>query len=118
MFTYARRSQGWAGVAWHAPSGNWDGSEPGVRIPTGAVAVEFLAWGEDGGERVSFYAGNAEAGESSGALENQRLRQEPRRYRIELAAGESEDITSAFSWVAGADGEMTFYIRDIRWVAE
>ena len=117
-FTYARRSQGWAGVAWHAPSGNWDGSEPGVRIPTGAVAVEFLAWGEDGGERVSFYAGNADAGESSGALENQRLRQEPRRYRIELAAGESEDITSAFSWVAGANGEMTFYIRDIRWVAE
>ena len=108
-----------AGLVWRGtPRANWDGSEQGVRIPTGAVAVEFLAWGEDGGERVSFYAGNADAGESSGALENQRLRQEPRRFRIELAAGESEDITSAFSWVAGANGEMTFYIRDIRWVAE
>lgn len=117
-FRYRRRSQGWAGVIWHAPVGNWDGSQAGVRVPPGAVAVEFEAWGEDGRERVSFFAGNREAGEPYGALEEQRLRDEPRSYRIELEAGTSEDVTAAFSWVAAAQGDITFYVRGIRWVAE
>jgi hypothetical protein len=120
-FTLERRTQGWAGVVWHHPVNNWDGSEPGVVFATQPVAVELTAWGAEGGETLFLYAGNEAAGEPHGALPHVVLGTEPAPYRIPLAAGTSEDVTAGVQWNAAspaAGATMTFHLRGIRWVAE
>jgi hypothetical protein len=49
-------TQGWAGVVWQHPGGNW-GTQPGYLIPAGATKVSFWAKGAAGGEQVNFLAG-------------------------------------------------------------
>jgi len=121
VFTYEGKSQGWAGVIWHAPDGNWDGSQPGVRFSPGAAAVEFTAWGDAGGEVISFFAGNIDAGETHAVSQDFTLGTEPATYRLELIPGKAEDITAAFGWAAGAPSagtSMTFSVTDVRWVTK
>jgi hypothetical protein len=49
-------TQGWAGIVWQHPSGNW-GTSPGYLIPPGATKLSFWAKGAAGGEALSFFVG-------------------------------------------------------------
>ena len=117
-WTLERRGQGWGGVVWHSPANNWEAREPGVRIPSAPTAVTFTAWGEAGGEVVSFFAGNQEAGEPF-AQREVTLTDAPEAYRMELSAGTKDDISAGFGWSAASpEAGLTFYVTDIRWVRE
>ena len=55
-FEWTGGAKGWAGVFWQFPDGNW-GTAEGLAVPAGATVVRFDAWGEFGGEVVTFGAG-------------------------------------------------------------
>ena len=111
-------AQGWAGVVWLYPEGNWHGARPGVRVPAGARAVEFVAWGAAGGERVSFSVGSWEVDGFSKKLENLALEAEPQVYRIPLDAGVRDAVVYGFAWSAADPGArgFSFSVADIRWL--
>ena len=57
QFTYRHDSgEGWAGVYWQSPSGNW-GSEPGIAVAPGASAVRFVAWSSEADQVIDFLVG-------------------------------------------------------------
>ncbi|MEM1417848.1 MAG: glycoside hydrolase family 2 TIM barrel-domain containing protein, partial [Myxococcota bacterium] len=119
-FTYhgARRGEhGWAGVAWMHPQGNWRGRFPGVPVPPGAEAVELVAWGARGGERVLFSAGRGDVDGFEQTLRVE-LTTEPTTYRIRLDAGVRDEVVFGFGWRADDPGRapLTFHVADVRWV--
>lgn len=106
---------GWAGVSFQYPLNNW-GTEPGLCIGE-ADKVVFKAKGAAGGELVTFGA----AGED-GSVET--LTTEWTDYEVSVPSGyaesgESGGVASGFTWTAAsAQGDITFYVDDIRWVAD
>src|SRR6185436_4410367 len=55
--TYTPTGPGdWAGGDWQYPVNNW-GDGAGLVIPAGATQVSLVAWGDAGGEKVSFNVG-------------------------------------------------------------
>ena len=119
-FTYRggrRAEHGWAGVAWMHPRDNWSGRAPGVPVPSGAEAVELVAWGAQGGERVTFAVGSGAVDGFEQTLRVE-LSPEPTRYRLRLDAGVREDVVYGFAWTAmnpGPEG-LTFHVAAVRWV--
>lgn len=114
----------WAGVVWQDPVNDW-GDEDGGFDVSGAKALEFWARGDAGGEVVNFGFGVLGADKKhpdsgSGELKDVRLTNEWKKYRIEL--GEDVDlkrIKTGFFWsLAGIGKPITFYLDDIRYVAE
>ena len=119
-FTYhgERDSEhGWGGVAWMHPRDNWDGRAPGVPVPPGAEAVELVAWGARGGERVTFAVGSGAVDGFEQTLRVE-LTTEPTTYRVRLDAGVREDVVFGFAWSARNPGPepLTFHLADVRWV--
>lgn len=55
-FTWTPGSDGFAGVWWQYPEGNW-GDADGLEVPAGVSAITFWAWGKNGGEKVEFLSG-------------------------------------------------------------
>lgn len=116
-FVYDRKSQGWAGVVWHHPDQNWKGRKPGVRFVTRPSAVTFTAWGDRGGEYVTFASGNR--GVDGFEVSDQiALTTEPTLYRLELAGADIRDVAYGFSWTVGADptGRLAFQVADVSFV--
>lgn len=118
-WTLERRGQGWGGAVWHTPVDNWEATEPGVPLASAPTAVTFTAWGEAGGEVITFFAGNQTAGEPYAELE-QSLTTTPERYRMALTPGTKADITAGFGWSAASPEApgLTFHVADIQWVAD
>ena len=59
IWTKGPNTRGWAGVMWQYPEGNFNDPDQGFPVPAGARTVQFYAWGAQGGEVVTFSAGNA-----------------------------------------------------------
>ncbi|MEL7370592.1 MAG: glycoside hydrolase family 2 TIM barrel-domain containing protein [Myxococcota bacterium] len=117
-FEVRRGTQGWSGVVWHHPEGNWKGDRPGIRIPASARFVTFKAWGARGQERVNFAVGNQEVD----GLEMSRsivLTSTPTSYRLDISGYTWSDIAYGFLWTAApeADEVLQFYVADITWTA-
>lgn len=119
-FTYRRPAtggEGWAGVVWHHPDGNWAGDADGVPVEPGAVAIEFAAWGVEGGEVITFSAGNEDV---DGFVTSERitLTATPTTYRLTMAGHRYEDVVYGFGWTARAPTDaMTFHVADVQWSA-
>ena len=117
--TYKDR-QGWAGVAWLNPAGDW-GSAPGGRDLSGARALSFWARGETGAERVTFKLGILSAEKphpdsATATLGPVTLGSRWRRYEIPLAGKDLSRIKSGFVWTVEASGRpVTFYLDDIQY---
>jgi hypothetical protein len=48
----------YAGIYWQYPANNWGTTSlPGQTLPAGAKSLSFWAWGEKGGETLTFFAG-------------------------------------------------------------
>ena len=108
---------GWGGVVWQYPDGNW-GAQPGLQISPGATAIQFTAWGQMGGEAVTFGAGyganSADGFEvSTGALI---LTSEPTQYEISLEGAVYETVASGFNWTTESPVDSVFFVGDIQWV--
>jgi hypothetical protein len=117
--TYTPTGPGdWAGVDWQYPTNNW-GSGDGLVIPAGATQVSFVAWGDVGGEKVSFNVGygsgsSDQFGVSSG---DRFLTTEPLRFSIDLSgiAYTCSSVRMGFGWVAAGGTTFTFHVADVRW---
>lgn len=114
--------EGWAGVVWQDPPGDW-GDKAGGRDLRGATWLTFWARGERGGETVSFEFGLLDRDKkfpdsAKGKLEKVVLGQEWMRYRIALADKDLQRIKTGFAWIASATGKpLTFFLDDIRYEA-
>jgi hypothetical protein len=116
-FTWTPGPARWATVYWQSPANNW-GSQPGYPMPRGARSISFYAWGERGGEAVSFGAGMDGQDSFKIASPHITLGTEPRRYTLTLSdVNYGSDVISAFMWSmnASSGAAQTFYVDDIAW---
>ncbi|MFK7788540.1 MAG: glycoside hydrolase family 2 TIM barrel-domain containing protein [Phycisphaeraceae bacterium] len=114
----------WAGVVWQDPINDWGDAAGGYDL-SGATALEFWARGDKGGEVVTFGFGLLGADKKhpdsgSGELKEVRLTDAWRKYRVEI--GQSTDmkrIKTGFYWTLAGQGKpVTFYLDDVRYVAD
>ncbi|MCO6455314.1 MAG: hypothetical protein J5I93_08435 [Pirellulaceae bacterium] len=114
----------WGGVLWQSPANDWEGKLPGGLDLSGAGALEFWARGAAGGETVNFVVGSSgTAGpyRDSAKLElnDVRLTTEWQKLRIPLDKADLRRIKAGFGWsLAGQGKPVTFYLDDVRYVAE
>ncbi len=114
------KSNGWAGIYWQYPAGNW-GTSPGYQIEPGATQVSFWAWGDAGGETLSFFAGIEEADGFHTEVTDVVLTTTPTRYYLNLRNKTYDTVVGAFGWSSGtSDGTspVSFTIDDIQWQNE
>jgi hypothetical protein len=115
-----RDKDGWAGVVWQHPQGDW-GERAGGWDLTGAKQLTFWARGDQGGEVVSFEFGLIGKDKrfpdtAKGKLADVKLTARWQRYSIDLAGKDLTRIKTGFCWVVGGSGQpMTFYLDDIRY---
>lgn len=114
----------WAGVVWQDPINDWGDLEGGYDL-SGAVALEFWARGDRGGEVVNFGFGvlgrdKKHPDSGQGELKELRLTDEWGRYRIEIGKDvDMRRIKTGFFWsLAGQGRPVTFYLDEVRYVAE
>lgn len=121
--SYAAADQ-WAGVVWQDPINDWGDAAGGYDL-RGAKALEFWARGEEGGEVVSFGFGllgsdKQHPDSGKGELKEVRLTDQWRRYRVEISSDtDLQRIKTGFYWTLAGQGQpLTFYLDDIRYVAD
>jgi hypothetical protein len=114
----------WAGVVWQDPINDWGDAAGGYDL-SGATALEFWARGEQGGEVLEFGFGVLGSDKKypdsgSASLKGVRLTDDWRKYRIELDdSTDLQRIKTGFFWsVAGQGKPVTFYLDEIRYVAD
>ncbi|MFN3202082.1 MAG: family 16 glycosylhydrolase [Bradymonadia bacterium] len=117
-FVYTPGMNGWGGVFWQSPQGNW-GDDPGYLLPQGATRLQFTAWGAAGGERVSFQSGYGAADGYSVSTEFIELTNTPTTYTLDIAGVPYTDIAGGLAWFTeAADGPVEFYIDDLQFLAD
>jgi hypothetical protein len=105
----------WGGVVWQYPANNWGGM-PGFAMPAGCGQVRFRAWGQTGGEKVSFLVGLGAGGPDKFQQRlDVTLGAQPALYVLGVRGAYRDKVVSAFGWVTGAAAAQTFYIDDITW---
>lgn len=90
-------------------------------VQQGATAVTFVAWGEAGGEQLSFGAG-LDSLDGASDVQPFTLTTEPTRYTVSFVdlLGYDE-VFSPFTWSAVNDNNpdgFTVYVDDIEWIME
>jgi hypothetical protein len=113
---YRRGPEGWAGVYWQCPDGNW-GDRPGMAM-IGASGIAFLARGEQGGEVVEFKSGGIkgvyrDSFERSTGQVALSSRWQP--YLINLVGADLSSVIGAFAWAAPSPqgGHIVFFIAEL-----
>lgn len=119
-----KSTQAWGGVLWQSPENDWDGKLPGGLNFSGATKLEFWVRGESGGEKVNFVLGGTGGSAtyrdtSKAELANVTLTKEWQKKVISLEGKDLSRIKTSFGWsLAAQDKPVTFYLDDIRFVAE
>ena len=109
----------WVGVAWQHPVNDW-GDRPGGYDLTGAKKLTFWARGKEGGEKLDFAVGLLGSDKpypdtAKAELKGVKLKQEWKRYSIDLKDADLTRIKTPFVWTLGGRGRpVTFYLDDIR----
>ncbi len=114
---YSPGPEGWAGVYWQYPDGNW-GEQPGISL-VGAGEITFLARGANGGEVVEFKSGGIHGQYSDSfekSLGNVALTKEWKTYSIDLRGESLTSVIGVFAWIApAATGEpVSFWLADLQ----
>ncbi len=112
-------SQGWGGVVWQSPAGDW-GDRPGGYDLTGAKRLSFWARGDTGGEVVTFQFGIIPADKKFSDTAKGELKvtlgKEWKQYDIPVTGKDLSRIKTGFVWTAAAAGKpFAFHLDDIRW---
>jgi hypothetical protein len=117
-FVWTPGAMGWAGIFWQYPDGNW-GATPGLTIAPGATRITFYAWGELGGETVSFFAGMDGIDGFSVKKADVVLTTTPTAHTMDLTGSIYSRVVGGFGWttggIAGQTAPVTFYVDDIQW---
>jgi hypothetical protein len=115
------QGQGWAGIFWQNPPGNWGEKKGGYNI-TGAAKLTFWARGEKGNEKIKAF----KVGGISGSYADSDvvsygpvlLKKEWRQYTINLKNKDLSYISGGFCWVATSADNPTgivFYLDEIKY---
>ena len=113
-------SQGWGGVVWQSPAGDW-GDRGGGYDFTGAKKITFWGRGQNGGEVVNFEFGVLPKEKkfhdtAKGSLPKVTLTKEWQRFEIPVTAPDLSRIKTGFVWTLASPGHpVVFYLDDIRW---
>jgi hypothetical protein len=113
----------WAGVAWQHPANNWGDQDGGFNLE-GANALEFLARGAYGGEKVSFGVGllgkdRAFPDSSKTEIKDVVLSDQWQRFVVPLEGKDLSSIkTGFFISLAGRRKPVTVYLDTIRFIRE
>ena len=121
-YAAARGKQGWAGVYWQNPEGNWKGTVKGAGADLrGARFLKLAARGETGNEVVTFGYGGLKGryGDSTkGVKQTYHLTTKWTEYVIPLG-GNLSHIIGGFYWTVDSKenngNSITFYLDDIRY---
>jgi hypothetical protein len=114
----------WGGVLWQSPANDWNGTRPGGLNLSGATHLEFWARGAEGGETVNFVLGVLDGNQpyrdtAKGELNGVRLTKQWQKLRIPLGGRDLTRIKTGFGWsLAGQGKPVTFYLDEVRYVAE
>lgn len=118
----ARRShnEGWAGIYWQYPNGNWGQSEE-ARDLTGAKKLTFWARGQRGREKIEFKTGGIngkykDSMKGPYSTDVQELTTGWEQFTIDLEGKDLSHVIGGFCWVASADlnsSGCTIFIDDI-----
>jgi hypothetical protein len=124
-FTTQPGPQGWVGVGWQYPEGNW-GQHPGVSLK-GAKKLTFWAAGSQGGEVLEFKIGGIRdktKGFSDSvevSLPQEPLLREGQRYEISLQGENLSNVIMGFVWISTSKSNprpISFYLSDVRFENE
>ncbi len=112
-----RSGQGWGGVAWQNPEGDW-GEQPGGQNFSGARRMRFWARGSQGGETVKVgfgLLGREKPFYDTAKMEIEiRLETTWKSYEIDISQANLSRIKTPFCWVVAPTGQpLTFYLDDI-----
>lgn len=113
-------AQGWAGIYWQYPRGDWGTDPRGGRDLRGCTSVTFYARGDRGGERITFQSGGI-SGRYGDTMPKRGftavLGTSWQAYTIDLSGADLSRVVGVFGWIATrADNPRgaTFYLDDIR----
>lgn len=122
---YTRGKNGWAGIYWQHPEGNW-GEKKGYDLSSDK-GITFYARGERGSEIVDFISGGIDAqgkphrDRFKTSLGKLVLSQDWQQYSIDLSKFPAEDrkeVIGAFAWVGSggfdSTGKLVCHIADIQ----
>ena len=115
--TWSPEGATWDGWFFQYPEGNW-GDVPGLPITPGATHISFRAWGESGGETVSFGAGMMAVDGFEVSTGDFELTTTPETYTLSLQDVSYDTVAGGFSWYLQANGgteNITFYLDDVQW---
>jgi hypothetical protein len=110
----------YAGVYWLYPDNNWGKTNlPGQMLPAGAKSISFWAWGQKGGETITFFAGLSPNDGFHVVSSPLALTTTPTQYTISLLKVSYSTVISGFGWSAGAQGAgpTVFFLDDVEWQA-
>ncbi len=119
-----KNTQAWGGVLWQSPADDWDGKLPGGLNFDGAVKLEFWVRGSVGGEKVNFVMGGVGGAEAyrdtaKAELPDVILTDKWQKLEIPLEGKNLSRIKTPFGWsLAGQPKPVTFYVDEIRFVAQ
>ena len=115
------QNQGWAGMFWQNPPGNWGEKKGGFNL-TGATKLTFWARGEKGNEKIKLFKIGGISGTYAdtdvASMGPVLLHNEWRQYSIKLKGKDLTYISGGFCWVATAADNptgITFYLDDIKY---
>ncbi|RMH59901.1 MAG: hypothetical protein D6679_00450 [Candidatus Hydrogenedentota bacterium] len=124
-YDLTKKQQGWAGVFWQNPEGNWDGNIPDAGFNlSGAKAVKFAVRGEVGGEVVNFGLGGLASGKYPDTVKKEKkglkLSKEWRDVTIPLEGLDLRRVTFGFMWTVDSSKnsgrkKVVFYLDEIRY---
>jgi len=120
---YTTSSQGWAGIYWQYPDGNW-GTSAGLPVPGAPARVTFWAWTDSGGETVGFFAGgigdeNTAFQDTFNVSQDIMLTSTPTEYTLDITGTPPTEVIGGFGWSAAGppSGTLVFYVDDIQYRA-
>ena len=106
--------QGYAGVIWQYPEGNFGGpTDPaGKPIAAGYTEVAFYAWSQTGGEEAAFFAGIGS--DTFASKINVILTTTPTLYTLGVG-GYGSHVVGGFGWAVGGTPGISLDLDGIQW---
>jgi len=113
-----KRPDGWGGVVWQNPAGDWGDLAGGLDL-TGAKSLRFFARGATGGEQVKFGFGligrDKRYFDTTKVEQEFKLTAEWKEYTFDLKGRDLSRIKTGFTWVLAASGQpVVFYLDDVK----
>ncbi len=125
QLTFPTNESKWVGIYWQDPENNWGTQTVGGYDLSGATKITFRAKGENGGEKIEFYAGGI-TGNNPDSLKKTyagtgtitTLSDSWKEYTIDLTSQDLSHVIGGFGWSANSDNNpngATFYLDNIQY---